>query len=424
MTEERDSLLSDIIDLIERLEQQLLTFEEILDTNSDKTELVHQVFRIAHNLKSTLGMAQRHCSSELIHAVESNFDLIRNGVAEATPLLVHKALMAVDAIRFNVFLQEEQRADLAALQQELEDIFHYAQTKSASTSKIQVSVQFQLTERQRKLLAGMVQENFNVFQIEKIINPQQISQQTYENLPIYDDIREVGIHIATYPEYEHLSKKEPETVIRIVLATTFQLDELEMHIFDPVKPVDVASLLQKSSAAQVSAPVQAVPQAIPPQTASPQVAAAPSSQPALAAKREVRAVKKMNILIAEDDFVSRTVIHEILSPFGVCDLAADGREALLAFEHTLKDGGHYDLVCLDIMMPIMDGTQALTGIRELEEQFGIRGNARSKIVMTTALDSMDQVFKAFRLQCDAYVTKPLSRAKILNQLRKLHIIEH
>jgi two-component system chemotaxis response regulator CheY len=170
--------------------------------------------------------------------------------------------------------------------------------------------------------------------------------------------------------------------------------------------------------------VQAVPQAIPPQTASPQVAAAPSSQPALAAKREVRAVKKMNILIAEDDFVSRTVIHEILSPFGVCDLAADGREALLAFEHTLKDGGHYDLVCLDIMMPIMDGTQALTGIRELEEQFGIRGNARSKIVMTTALDSMDQVFKAFRLQCDAYVTKPLSRAKILNQLRKLHIIEH
>jgi two-component system chemotaxis response regulator CheY len=75
------------------------------------------------------------------------------------------------------------------------------------------------------------------------------------------------------------------------------------------------------------------------------------------------------------------------------------------------------------MMPIMDGTQALKGIRDLEEQYNITGNSRTKIVMTTALDSIDQVFKAFRLQCDAYLTKPISRAKVLNQMRKLHLIE-
>ena len=418
MLDELESHLSDIIDLIERLEQNLLSFEELLDSSTDKTELVHQIFRIAHNLKSTLGMSRRSASSELIHAVESNFDLIRNGAAEATPILVHKALMAVDAIRFNVFLPEEQPEQLDELRIELEDIFHAAQERTAEAgAKALVSVQFPLSDRQKMLLSSMVQENFNIFQVEKIINPQHLSQQTYENLPIYDDIREVGIHIATYPEYAALPKKEAESVMRIILATTFRLDELEMHIFDPVKPVNVDALLKKS-------PQGSSTQNVSLQAASSQPAPQASPSPEALQRREVRAVKKMNILIVEDDFVSRTVIHEILSPFGVCDLAADGREALMAFEQTLQSGDHYDLVCLDIMMPIMDGTQALMGIRELEERFRIHGTSRSKIVMTTALDSMDQVFKAFRLQCDAYLTKPISRAKILNQLRKLHLVEH
>lgn len=412
MIDEREFHLSEIIDLIERLEQQLLTFEELLDTPNDKTEYVHQIFRIAHNLKSTLGMAQQNASSDLIHAVESNFDLVRNGIAQATPLLVHKALMAVDIIRFNIFLAEEQVPELHELQVSLEAIFN--ELNQSTSEKDSIELQFSLTDRQRVLLSSMVQENFNVFQIEKIINPQSLSQNVYENLPIYDDIREVGIHIATYPEYENLPKSESESVLRIVIATTFTLEDLEMHIFDPVKPVDAQSLLLQKKIPSVSSDSNTPQQREHLQVASPQ---APAPQ------REVRAVKKMNILVAEDDFVSRTVIHEILSPFGLCDLAADGREALMAFEQTLKDGGHYDLVCLDIMMPVLDGTQALKSIRDLEERYAVFGNARTKIVMTTALDSIDQVFKAFRLQCDAYLTKPISRAKVLNQLRKLHLIE-
>jgi two-component system chemotaxis response regulator CheY len=43
--------------------------------------------------------------------------------------------------------------------------------------------------------------------------------------------------------------------------------------------------------------------------------------------------------------------------------------------------------------------------------------------MTTALDNIDQVFTAFRLQCDAYLIKPISKSKVLNQLRKLRLIE-
>lgn len=433
-SEEYDSHLSEIVDLIERLEQNLLTFEEVLDSGTDKAELVHQVFRIAHNLKSTLGLSKRIASSELIHAVESNFDLIRNGEAKATAELLHKALMAVDAIRYNIFLPQEQSVELGNLREDLERIFIAAQEQNNAQGggKKAISLPFALTERQQKLLFGMVQENFNVFLVEKIINPQQLSQQVYENLPIYDDIREVGIHIATYPEYEHLPKAQDETVMRIVLATTFQLDELEMHIFDPVKPIDVEGLHFTNK--QINPIPEAKPFVQDASSIKPQITAssvveqlARVSEPqneVIVQNKEVRAVKKLSILIAEDDFVSRTVIHEILSPFGVCDLAADGREAVMAFEATVKEGGRYDLVCLDIMMPIMDGTQALKSIRDIEEKYEIMGTSRAKIVMTTALDSMDQVFKAFRLQCDAYVTKPLSRAKILNQLRKLHMLEY
>ncbi|TAE30947.1 MAG: hybrid sensor histidine kinase/response regulator [Candidatus Kapaibacterium sp.] len=434
MMDDQESQLSDIIDLIERLEQLLLNFEEMLDTQSDKTESVHQIFRIAHNLKSTLGLAQRDASSQLIHAVESNFDLVRNGLAEPTQLLVHKSLMAVDAMRFNVFLPTEHHAELVVLQRELEQIHEEAQQRRGGRSakgKNFIDLQFPLSERQRGLLAGMVREKFNVYQIEKIINPQHLSQDSYETLPIYDDIRDVGIHIATYPEYKNLPRTEAESVMRLVIATTFELDELEMHIFDPVKPVDVEKVLSKASSASSSSPEAPVVQGNASQASAGRVSGSSSanapvqtaSVQAAPAQKEVRSIKKMNILIAEDDFVSRTVIHEILSPFGVCDLAADGREALLAYEQTLNDGGGYDLICLDIMMPMMDGTQALKGIREMEDKKHLPIQQRSKIVMTTALDSMDQIFKAFRLQCDAYITKPISRAKVLNQLRKLHLLE-
>ena len=46
----------------------------------------------------------------------------------------------------------------------------------------------------------------------------------------------------------------------------------------------------------------------------------------------------------------------------------DGMEAVDAFMMALEDGEPYDLVCLDIMMPVMDGYQALMGIRNLESK--------------------------------------------------------
>ena len=94
----------------------------------------------------------------------------------------------------------------------------------------------------------------------------------------------------------------------------------------------------------------------------------------------------MKILLAEDDFVTRKFMVNFLSKYGECDVTVDGMEAVDAFMMALEDEEPYDLVCLDIMMPVMDGYQALVAIRKLEKEKNISEDKAVKVIMTTALN--------------------------------------
>ncbi len=131
----------------------------------------------------------------------------------------------------------------------------------------------------------------------------------------------------------------------------------------------------------------------------------------------------MKILIAEDDFASRKFMLKFLSKFGECDVTVDGMEAVDAYIMALDSGEGYSLVCLDIMMPVLDGYQALKSIRELEEERKIPEEKRAKIIMTTALNEGRNVTKAFDMGCVAYAGKPIDQAKFENVLRKLGLIQ-
>jgi two-component system chemotaxis response regulator CheY len=74
------------------------------------------------------------------------------------------------------------------------------------------------------------------------------------------------------------------------------------------------------------------------------------------------------------------------------------------------------------MMPEMDGQDALREIRTLEEARGIIPPNGAKIVMTTALADMKNVFAAYSRLCDAYLTKPVQKARLLGELRRLELI--
>lgn len=131
----------------------------------------------------------------------------------------------------------------------------------------------------------------------------------------------------------------------------------------------------------------------------------------------------MKALIVEDDFTSRKVLLKFLEPYGECDIAVDGKEALEAFIDASEAGEPYDLVFLDIMMPEMDGHGVLKSIRAHESSKGIEGRDVAKVIMTTALDDSSNVLEAFKSGCEAYVVKPIDKETLYHEMKKLGIIE-
>ena len=131
----------------------------------------------------------------------------------------------------------------------------------------------------------------------------------------------------------------------------------------------------------------------------------------------------MKTLIVEDDFTCRLLLQEIMKPFGPTHIAVNGKEALAAVGAALDANEPYDLVCMDIMMPEMDGQQCLAEIRAIEKSRGIVMSAGVKIIMTTAVGDMKNVMGAFGNMCDAYLLKPVHKEALLAELRNLQLID-
>jgi two-component system, chemotaxis family, chemotaxis protein CheY len=131
----------------------------------------------------------------------------------------------------------------------------------------------------------------------------------------------------------------------------------------------------------------------------------------------------MRILVVEDDLTSRLLLMKMLEPlFGSCDFAVNGKEAVEAFRQAQESGQRYGLVCLDIMMPEMDGQEALKAMRAEESARFLPPSRAAKIVMTTALRDLDHVTNAHRELCDGYLVKPIQREKLVAQLKELDLL--
>ena len=130
----------------------------------------------------------------------------------------------------------------------------------------------------------------------------------------------------------------------------------------------------------------------------------------------------MKILLAEDDFATRKAMVSFLSKYGECDVTVDGMEAVDAVLMALDEDAPYDLICLDIMMPVMDGYQALIDIRKMEKQHNIPEERAAKVIMTTALNEEQNVKMAFELGCTIYSGKPIDQARFEQALKKLNLI--
>lgn len=131
----------------------------------------------------------------------------------------------------------------------------------------------------------------------------------------------------------------------------------------------------------------------------------------------------MKALIVEDDFIGRMLLQRYLGHYGECHVAVHGAEAIQAFEASHAEKLPYQLICLDIMMPEMDGHTVLKKIRALETEMGLQVGEGAKIIMTTALKDSGSIFSAFDGLCDAYLVKPVDKTKLLEYLRAFNLIE-
>ncbi|QWR77689.1 response regulator [Candidatus Magnetomonas plexicatena] len=129
----------------------------------------------------------------------------------------------------------------------------------------------------------------------------------------------------------------------------------------------------------------------------------------------------MRILVADDDFASRTMLQRFLEDYGDVDVVVNGAEAVTAFTLALDNNQPYGLVCLDVMMPEMDGVTALGRIRIKEKSMKVASDKEVKIIMTTSLefykDSLTIGHKHL-VRCNDYITKPIDLDKLAEILEK------
>lgn len=130
----------------------------------------------------------------------------------------------------------------------------------------------------------------------------------------------------------------------------------------------------------------------------------------------------MKILVVDDSKTIRTILTDILSPYGYCDTAKNGLEALWLFKKAWQQKEPYDLVCLDIIMPEINGHEVLKLMRAFEVDNGIQEDRKSKIIMVSGQDDHRNKFNAFNEFCDDYVTKPIVPEKLLFKIRKFDLI--
>jgi len=113
-----------------------------------------------------------------------------------------------------------------------------------------------------------------------------------------------------------------------------------------------------------------------------------------------------SILLAEDHPVNQRVIAMILEPHGIAlTIAQNGAEAVEMWQNA-----HFDLVLMDMQMPIMDGLSATKRIREIERSDGLR---RTPIAMVSANAMKEHITQSFWAGCDFHIAKPVTPETLL-----------
>ena len=125
----------------------------------------------------------------------------------------------------------------------------------------------------------------------------------------------------------------------------------------------------------------------------------------------------LRALVADDSPTNRLVISEMLTECGIdITLVENGREAVDAWQDQIAQAQGFDIVLMDISMPVMDGVTALTMIREQE---AAQGNDPVPVIAVTANAMPHQVADYLIAGFDTHLAKPFKQAELLHAIMTL-----
>jgi len=127
----------------------------------------------------------------------------------------------------------------------------------------------------------------------------------------------------------------------------------------------------------------------------------------------------MKILIVDDEKISRKILVSKMKALGACVAVENSQKALAEMEVAVSNGEPFDIITLDVSMPGMDGRQMLQHIRQQEVKDKIPKAKRVKILMVTARMNMNTIKACIKLGCNGYLTKPVSRVQLMQNLGKM-----
>ena len=134
-------------------------------------------------------------------------------------------------------------------------------------------------------------------------------------------------------------------------------------------------------------------------------------------------MKPLRCLVVDDDVLGREMLTLNLEGFGICDQAVNGREALDKFAACL-DSDPYDLIILDIVMPVMDGHEAALAIRRMEQERGVTPDKGVSIIVLSSLNTPQDIIQSYvSAQSAAHLIKPVKPEKLIKTLLQLELIE-
>jgi two-component system, chemotaxis family, chemotaxis protein CheY len=126
----------------------------------------------------------------------------------------------------------------------------------------------------------------------------------------------------------------------------------------------------------------------------------------------------MKILMADDNVISRLVLQKLLAEYGEVHTAESGAQAAEMFLEAAKAGAHYGLLCVDYMLPGLNGLEVLAAARKAEEEFPPKNpEHRFRTVFVTAVSDWESR-REFREKA-GYVAKPVTAEKLREELAKL-----